>query len=513
MGGAARRPVTLLILDGFGIAPASEGNAVALAKTPVWDRLWRRFPHAELAASGEAVGLPAGQQGNSEVGHLTIGAGRVVLQALPRISRAVETGELYSNPVLAPALEQLAERGGTLHLVGLISPGGVHSHQAHGVAVTHMAARMGVAKIRVHAITDGRDEPAESGAQFLEQFCAAMAPRAVISTLGGRYWGMDRDKRWDRVERWCRVMIGREGTVVADPVQHLRQQYALGITDEFVEPVLVGADDGDARSPWQERDLVVCFNFRPDRMRQLVHVLVDENFDSFNLSFERPAVVTFTEYEDNLPVQVAFPSSPVRHTLVEEISAAGMQQFHVAETEKYAHVTYFLNGGAEEPVPGETRVLIPSSRVATYDLAPEMSADGITETLLEAISQGKYQFLVANFANPDMVGHTGKLAETIRAVEVVDACLGRIQAAVEKAGGVLVITADHGNAEHMLGPEGEPVTSHTTNPVPLVIAGAGETGVEAAELSEVAPLVLQLLELPVPEEMLGAREETAARST
>ena len=493
------RPIVLVIIDGFGLGTDPASDAIAAARMPVWRGLLARWPHARLAASGEAVGLPPGQMGNSEVGHLNIGAGRPVLQDLPRIDAAIADGSFFQRPAL---LEACRLARGTIHVVSLIGPGGVHANDRHVVALAELAARRGVPRVRVHALLDGRDTPPSSALGFvadLESRLLAAHPDARIATVGGRYYAMDRDLRWERTERGYDAIVHGEGLHAPSPRAAIEAAYARGETDEFVTPTVIDGVGGIV----EDGDPVVIANFRADRARQLTRALSLDHFDAFERSApsNRPApnrlfVATMTEYEAGLPVAVAFPPEEVP-CLAGAASEAGWRQLHVAETEKYAHVTYFLNGGREAPFEGEVRTLVPSPRVATYELQPEMSAAGVTDALVEGIASAQFDLLVANFANPDMVGHTGHWDATVTAVEVVDACLGRIVAAlapIDSSGALLVITADHGNADAMRTPEGGPVTAHSLNPVPILMAGSAVAGrglVDGA-LADAAPTIIEL---------------------
>ena len=465
----------LIILDGWGIAPPGPGNAVEQARTPVFDRLWAEYPHTSLEASGEAVGLPPGQMGNSEVGHLTIGSGRVLYQDLMRVNRAIEDGSLRENPTLRRAFAG----GGNVHLLGLVSYGGVHSH------IDHLRALLEVAPGRtwIHAFTDGRDVRPHAAAEDLAEL-----PADRIATVAGRYYAMDRDGRWERTRRAYDAIVHGVGRHAADPVEAVRASYAEGVTDEFVEPVVL-----DGRPRIEPGDSVIFFNFRPDRARQLTRLLLDGGFD----------VTTMTRYAADLDTHVVFPEQEVRQTMAEVLSQRGLRQLHSAETEKYAHVTYFFNGGREQEWPGETRILVPSPRdVGTYDKKPEMSAEEVADRFAQEIGEG-YAFGIVNFANPDMVGHTGVIPAVVQACETVDFCLGEVVVAVQAAGGVCLITADHGNAEQELQEDGSPHTAHTTNPVPLVITREGLTLREGGELSDLIPTCLALLGIEPPPEMTG----------
>jgi 2,3-bisphosphoglycerate-independent phosphoglycerate mutase len=497
----------LVIIDGWGYRTELAGNAIAAATKPNWDALWTRWPHTILAAAGEPVGLPPGQQGNSEVGHLNIGAGRIVYQDLTRINLAIEDGSFARNPVLRTAMTSARDHH-ALHLLGLVSPGGVHSSSHHLTALLQMAHQVGVTRVFIHAFADGRDEPPTSAAGYVQDLVGEIRRIGTgrMATISGRYYAMDRDKRWDRTERAYRTIVEGTGPTVSDPVAFIAQSYAAGITDEFLIPTRIVRTDPPP--PFADGDSVIFFNFRPDRARQLSHAIVDEQWDHFTRA-HRPRLahfVTFTEYEKGLPAEVAFPDEPLPGVLAEVVAEAGLAQFHTAETEKYAHVTYFLNGGREAPFPGEDRLLVPSPKVATYDLQPEMSAKPVTDVLLDRLATGRYRFLVVNFANPDMVGHTGVFPATVRAVEVVDEMLGRIAEAVLGSRGILAITADHGNAELKVDPVTKhPLTAHTTSPVPLILAGAeGVSRLRAGgKLGDIAPTLLPLIGLRPSPEMSG----------
>ena len=503
------RPLVLVIIDGWGYRTDPFGNAIAAAKKPNWDALWQRWPHTTLAAAGEPVGLPEGQQGNSEVGHLNIGAGRIVYQDLTRINQAVKDGSFYKNRVLSKAMASAAA-GHDLHLIGLVSPGGVHSSTHHLFALLEMAHALRVPRVFIHAVTDGRDEPPTSAGGYVEDLQDRIERIGTgrIASISGRYYAMDRDRRWERTERAYRTIVEASGPTAADPVAFIRQSYAAGITDEFLIPTRIAPPGQDPPPPIADGDSLIFFNFRPDRSRQLSHAILDEKWDRFERK-QRPRLahfVTFTEYEKGLPAEVAFADEPLSGVLAEVISAAGWGQFHVAETEKYAHVTYFLNGGREVPFAGEDRLLIPSPKVATYDLQPEMSAQPVTDALLDRLGGGRDRFLVVNFANPDMVGHTGVFPATIKAVEVVDAMLGRIADKVLAEGGILAVTADHGNAELKVdAATGAPLTAHTTSPVPLIVAGGDAVRRlrDGGKLGDVAPTLLPLIGLAAPAEMTG----------
>ena len=500
------RPVVLCILDGWGESNSDDHNAIQLADTPAWDGFMRDCPHASIDASELHVGLPEGQMGNSEVGHMNIGAGRVVMQDLPRIDAALAAGELARNPRLLLLVDKLKASGGTCHLLGLMSPGGVHSHQNHIAALARILDAAGV-PVAVHAFLDGRDTPPSSARAFMASFLADMegCTRLRAATVGGRYWGMDRDKRWDRVALAYDALVDGKGERAADALGAIDAGYARGETDEFIRPTVVDGYPGMA-----DGDGLLVANFRADRVRQILTALLDPAFDAF----VRPRMVKFaaaaglTEYSAALNpfLTTLFPPESRSHVLGELVAQAGLKQLRIAETEKYAHVTFFLNGGEETQYPGEERILIPSPKVATYDLKPEMSAYEVTDKLVAAIDSGKFDFIVVNYANTDMVGHTGNLDAAIKAVEAVDRCLGRLRDAVVRAGGALLITADHGNAEMMEDPQThEPHTAHTLNRVPVVLVNAPAeiAGLRDGQLADVAPTLLALLQLPQPKEMTG----------
>jgi 2,3-bisphosphoglycerate-independent phosphoglycerate mutase len=512
------RPIVLVILDGFGIGRDPAGDAVRAADMPVWRGLLARWPHAVLRASEDAVGLPPGQMGNSEVGHLNLGAGRPVLQDLPRIDAAIADGSFNERPALLDAMRRAAGEDGRLHIVSLLGPGGVHANDRHLVALVALAAREGVRHVRIHALLDGRDTPPKSALGFmvdLEERLARAHPDAHVASVGGRYFAMDRDKRWERTERGYDAIVHGEGLRAPSARAAIESAYARGETDEFVSPTVIEGVDGVVR----DGDAVVHANFRADRARQLTHALALPDFDGFDrtspggrLAPRDLFVVTMTAYEDGLPVDVAFPPEAAT-SLAQVFSDAGWTQFHVAETEKYAHVTYFFNGGVETPYPGEERLLVPSPKVATYDLQPEMSAAGVTDALVAAIDSGRFDFIVANFANPDMVGHTGVWDATVQALETIDGCLARIVSAVDRVdaadpgapGALLAITADHGNAEYTRDPAGNPITAHSLNPVPFVLIGRAADGVRLHDgvLADVAPTLLAFAGMPRWQDMTG----------
>ncbi len=503
-------PVVLAILDGWGFREEDDHNAVRSADTPVMDALWHAYPHTLIAASGAAVGLPDNQMGNSEVGHLTIGCGRIIRQELVRISQAVKDGSLAANPVLNAAGDNLLANGGRLHLIGLCSDGGVHSHVEHLGGLLRWAAARGLKEVCIHAITDGRDTPTNSAPHFLARIQQLIDASGVghLTTLCGRYWAMDRDNRWDRTEKAYRLLTEPSDLSPLSPAEILEASYLNGVTDEFLEPVRLSPELIEAG------DTVICFNFRPDRVRQLVRALVLPDFEAFPRERLNPLhIVTFTQYEQGLPVGIAFPPESLEGLLGQVISEQGLRQFRTAETEKYPHVTYFMNGGIEQAFPGEDRHLVPSPRVATYDQSPAMSAEKLTDSCIAAIKKGLYSLVVINYANPDMVGHTGQMQATTEAITTVDGCIGRLLEATNRMGGTMVITADHGNAEVMQGPDGRPWTAHTTNPVPVILVEGEQrklpghgTDVRLRDhggLSDIAPTLLEILGLPKPARMTG----------
>src|SRR5438552_155589 len=500
-----RTPVVLIVLDGWGFRPGREGNAIELGKTPVWHKLWERASRTLLEASGLAVGLPDGQIGNSEVGHLNLGAGRVVPQDIVRISQSIASGEFFRIPALTQLVDETRRRDGTLHVMGLIGTGGVHALDKHLFAAVELGRRAGV-KIAIHAWLDGRDTPPKSGLGFLRDLLATVGRsdgRTAVSTVIGRYYAMDRDKRWERTKLAYDAMVNGVGVQVNDSIAAIEQAYAAGETDEFVKPrVITGAPlirDGDG---------IFCFNYRADRMRQIVRALAVPEFDGFDLK-GRPTVrlVTMTRYDETLPFPAAFEPMVLSRIVAEVLSDHGKAMFRTAETEKYAHVTYFFNGGYEPPYKGEERLLVPSQTVATYDLMPEMSAPGVTDVVCNAIAEKEHDFILCNYANGDMVGHSGVLPAAIKAVETVDTCLARVLTTASTAGATGLVTADHGNCELMIDPAtGGPHTAHTTNPVPIVIVGdgAGTRHLRAGgSLRDVGPTILQLLGIEPPKEMTG----------
>ncbi len=497
-------PLVLLILDGWGHRAPAPDNAISVAQTPNWDRLWETAPHAFLNTSGEAVGLPDGQMGNSEVGHMNLGAGRVVYQELTRINKAIRSGEFDRNPALLEAVQAARASGGTLHLLGLLSPGGVHSHEAHLLAMLRLALAHDLERVAVHAFLDGRDTPPRSAQASLERLQQAVAAdsRAVIASVCGRYFAMDRDRRWERTERAWRLIVEADASHQATHAsQALQQAYARGEDDEFVQPTVIGAG-----CPVRNGDALVFMNFRADRARQLTEAFLNQDFAGF--ARRQPslaALVTLTHYHDDFACPVAFPADTLPELLGQVLADAGLRQLRMAETEKYAHVTYFFNGGQETVFAGEDRVLIPSPKVATYDLQPEMSAPELEQALVAAIQAGQHELIVCNVANPDMVGHTGKMTAAVRAVEAVDRLLGSAVSAIAQVGGEMLVTADHGNVEQMSDPiSGQPHTAHTLNPVPLVYCGPRPlTHLRDGSLCDIAPTLLRLLGLEQPQAMSG----------
>ena len=497
-----KTPTTLIIMDGFGLSGGTVGNAVHAAQTPRLDQFFQEFAHTELSASGLDVGLPDGQMGNSEVGHTNIGGGRVVFQDLPRISKSISDGDFFANPAYNHAMDACKEKNTSLHLMGLLSDGGVHSHLEHLFALLRMAKDKGLEKVYIHAFLDGRDVSPTSGADFVARTVEACREIGVgkIATVMGRYYAMDRDKRWDRVEQAYDAMVyGESAYYNPIPVAAVKDSYNAGITDEFVEPVVCDRD-----GTISDNDSVIFFNFRPDRAREITRTLVDPEFDGFTRQYFPVHFVCNTEYDATMPnVEVAYPRVFVRNGLGEYLSQVGMTQLRIAETEKYAHVTFFFNGGSETVFPGEDRVLVASPKVATYDLQPEMSAFEVCDKCVERIESGAYDVIILNFANCDMVGHTGIFDAAVKAVETVDECVGRVVDATLKMGGIAMVTADHGNAEQMEEADGSPMTAHTTNLVPFILCGAGTELRKDGRLADIAPTILDVMGLACPEEMDG----------
>ncbi len=502
-------PIALIIMDGWGIGnPDDPNNAIAVGKTPNLDGLTAKYPHAQLQASGEYVGLPDGQMGNSEVGHTNIGAGRIIYQELTRITKAIKEGSFFENEALLAAINDAKKNGGALHLMGLVSPGGVHSHSNHLYGLLELAKRQGLSEVYVHAFLDGRDVPPASAAEYLEELEKKIKEIGIgkIAVISGRYYAMDRDKRWERVVKAYDAIAKGEGKTAKSAAEAIQASYAdksekpEGVTDEFVVPVVI-----DGYKGMKSGDGVIFFNFRPDRARELTHAFTDETFDGFQrVEGLKLSFTTMTQYEKSLNVRIAYPPQSIENTLGEVVSKAGLKQLRIAETEKYAHVTFFFNGGVEKEYEGEDRILVPSPKVATYDLQPEMSAIEVTDKVVEAIKSGKYDFIILNYANGDMVGHTGVLSAAIQAVETVDTCVGRFVEALQSVGGELIIIADHGNADVMVDPSSkEPFTAHTTNPVPVICVSDRVRSIKEGALCDVAPTLLTLAGLEIPKEMTG----------
>lgn len=502
-----RKPYVLIILDGFGYREDPESNAIFHARKPNWDKLWAERPRTLISGSGMDVGLPDGQMGNSEVGHMNLGAGRIVYQDFTRITKAIQDGDFFTNPALTGAVDKANASGGAVHIMGLLSPGGVHSHEDHIIAMIELAAKRGAKAVYVHAFLDGRDMPPQSAQPSLEKVEAKLQELKAgrIATISGRYFGMDRDNRWDRVAAAYNLLtLGEAQHSAANPVDGLRAAYERGETDEFVKPTVIGSEPALIK----DGDSIVFMNFRADRARQITRAFVNRDFDKF----ERKAVpqladfVMLTEYAADIKATCAYPPEPLTNVFPDYLSQLGKTQLRIAETEKYAHVTFFFSGGREEPYPGEERILVPSPNVATYDLQPEMSAPEVTDKLVDAIKSGKFDMLICNYANGDMVGHTGVFDAAVKAVETLDSCLGRLVQAVEATGGEMLITADHGNCEQMEDPDsGQPHTAHTTDLVPLVYVGPRALQWQASDgrLCDIAPTFLKLMDLPQPKEMTG----------
>ncbi|EZH66473.1 phosphoglyceromutase [Bacillaceae bacterium JMAK1] len=495
-------PVALIILDGFALRDEVKGNAVAKANTPNFDRLWNHYPHATLSAAGEDVGLPAGQMGNSEVGHMNIGAGRVIHQNLSLINKGIEAGTFFENAVFQEAIDHVKVNKSNLHIYGLLSDGGVHSHIQHLFALLEMAKKSNVKNVFIHGFLDGRDVGQKSAKIYLEALQEKLDELGVgtLSTLHGRYYAMDRDNRWERIEKSYRVLVHNEGNFAEDPLALIDQSYEAGTFDEFIEPtVLPGA------KPIESGDAIISYNFRPDRAIQISKVMTDPNFKEFERGGKHPDIfyATMTKYHDDVAGEIAFPPTRPVNTLGETISEAGLTQLRIAETEKYPHVTFFLNGGQTNVFPLEERILIDSPKVATYDLKPEMSAPEVTDALLKTIENDQHDAIVLNYANPDMVGHSGLLEPTIKAIETVDEGLGKIADAIHVKGGTLIVTADHGNADEVVTAAGEAMTAHTTNPVPVIVTNDSYTLREDGILADLAPTMLELMDIKQPKEMTG----------
>ena len=505
----SKKPTVLMILDGYGLNDSVKGNAVAEGKTPVMDRLMKEYPFVKGNASGMAVGLPDGQMGNSEVGHLNMGAGRIVYQDLTKITKAIQDGDFFENKALLAACANVKENGSSLHLMGLVSDGGVHSHIEHIFGLLELAKRQGIEKVYVHCFLDGRDTPPASGKEYVEQLEAKMKELGVgeVATVMGRYYAMDRDNRWDRVEKAYRALVYGEGEQAASGPEGIQASYDKDETDEFVLPTVV-VKDGKPTAVIKEKDSIIFFNFRPDRAREITRTFCDDEFTGFDRGARvKTTYVCFTEYDVTIEnKQVAFVKEEITNTFGEFLAAHGLKQARIAETEKYAHVTFFFNGGVEEPNEGEDRILVKSPKVATYDLKPEMSAYEVCDKLTEAIRSGKYDVIIINFANPDMVGHTGVEAAAVKAIEAVDECVGKAVEAIKEVDGQMFICADHGNAEQLIDEEtGEPFTAHTTNPVPFILVNADPAYRlrEGGCLADIAPTLIQLMGMEQPKEMTG----------
>lgn len=496
------KPVLLMILDGFGVYKAYSGNAISLAKTPVLDELYRNYPNTTLFASEKWVGLPMGQMGNSEVGHLNIGAGRVVYQDLTRISNEIEDGSFFSNEKFLAAVNNCKKNNSAMHLMGLVSKGGVHSHFDHLLALVNLCKKEGLEQVYIHVITDGRDVSPNAAVNDVEELCAYLGKIGIgkIADISGRYYAMDRDKRWERTKKYFDLLTSKCENKNDNPIEAIKKSYRDGITDEFILPIEI-----DPEGKIKDNDSLIFFNFRPDRARQIVRSLVDENFTGFDRKEKNIYLVTMTQYDKTIPhTNVAFPENRPTDTLGEILEKEKMRQLRIAETEKYAHVTFFFNGGREEPFIGEDRILVPSPKVATYDMQPEMSAPEITKNLIEKLRENIYDCIILNFANPDMVGHTGVIPAAVKAVETVDNCIGKILEEIKKLGGVALITADHGNCDMMLTEDNKPITSHTTNLVPFIVYGMGNVKLRSGgALCDISPTILQILKIKKPDEMTG----------
>ncbi|MDY5512702.1 MAG: 2,3-bisphosphoglycerate-independent phosphoglycerate mutase [Eubacteriales bacterium] len=502
-----KKMTALVILDGFGHSEGTQGNAIKADGINNISRLLKEYPHTLIEASGEDVGLPDGQMGNSEVGHMNIGAGRIVYQELTRITKSIKDGDFFENPAFLGAVENCRKHDSALHIYGLVGPGGVHSHQKHFFGLLELAKRQGLSKVYVHCFMDGRDVPPESGKEFIEEYQKKIAEIGVgkIATVMGRYYAMDRDNRFERVEKAYAAMVYGEGNYDTDPVHAMQASYDAGVTDEFVVPTVI-TENGRPVATIQADDSIIFYNFRPDRAREITRAFIMEDFDGFERrkGFFPVHYVCMTQYDKTFgdKVDIAFRPEHLNNTLGEYLAACGKTQLRIAETEKYAHVTFFFNGGVEAPNPGEDRCLIPSPKVATYDLQPEMSAYEVCDKCIERINSGAYDVIILNFANCDMVGHTGVLQAAVKAVETVDTCVGRVVEATLKMGGIAMVTADHGNAEVMLQPDGSPMTAHTTNLVPFILCGAGNE-LRPGRLADIAPTILDVMGLATPQEMDG----------
>lgn len=498
----------LMILDGFGDNKNKDGNAIKLAKKPNIDKLMKKYPNTDIFTSGLHVGLPEGQMGNSEVGHTNIGAGRIVYQELTRITKSIEDGDFFSNPEFIAAIENCKKHNSKLHILGLVSDGGVHSHNRHLYGLLEMAKRRDFEDVYVHCFLDGRDTPPASAETYIAELQEKMKEKGVgkIASLSGRFYAMDRDKRWQRVQKCYDALVNGEGEKAGDPIKAIEDSYQKEVFDEFVVPTVM-CNGNEPVAKIEENDSVIFFNFRPDRAREITRALVDPEFDGFKTKKMNLYYVCFTSYDETMPnVHIAFKKEPLKNTFGEVVSEAGLTQLRIAETEKYAHVTFFFNGGEEKQYPGEDRILVPSPKVETYDMKPEMSAYEVTDKVCEALESDKYDVVILNFANTDMVGHTGSLQAAIKAVEAVDECVGKIVKIIEEKQGNLLITADHGNAEQMIDYKtGEPHTAHTTNPVPIILVTANKEYKlkENGKLADLAPTMLDLMGIKQPEEMTG----------
>ncbi|MTT30804.1 2,3-bisphosphoglycerate-independent phosphoglycerate mutase [Terrilactibacillus sp. BCM23-1] len=504
----ARTPHALIILDGFGLRSETKGNAVAHAKKPNFDKYWNEYPHATLRADGEYVGLPEGQMGNSEVGHLNIGAGRVVYQSLTRVNLSIKNGEFFENQTFLDAMNVVKEKGTNLHIIGLLSDGGIHSHIDHMYALLKLAAQQKVDNVYIHGFTDGRDVGQKSAKTYIDALQGKIKEYGVgeIATLSGRYYAMDRDNRWERIEKAYRAMVYGEGPDYTNPNDVIDDSYKNDIYDEFVLPSVIKRQDGSPVATVQDGDAVIFFNFRPDRAIQISQVFTNDDFRGFDRGDKAPKDVHFvcmTQFSETVHGTVAFKPTNLDNTFGEVVSQNNLKQLRIAETEKYPHVTFFFSGGREEPFPGEDRILIPSPKVATYDLKPEMSAYEVTDALVKDIEEGNHDAIILNFANPDMVGHSGMLEPTVKAIEAVDECLGRVIEAILAKGGDAIITADHGNSDEVVSLDGTPMTAHTTNPVPVIVTKKGETLRTDGKLADLTPTLLDLLNVDKPKEMTG----------
>lgn len=505
----SKAPVALIILDGFALRDETKGNAVAHAKKPNFDRYWNKYPHATLRADGEFVGLPEGQMGNSEVGHMNIGAGRIVYQSLTRVNVAIREGEFDKNETFLNAMKHVKENGKNLHLFGLLSDGGVHSHIEHMYALLKLAAKEGVKNVYVHGFLDGRDVGPQTAEKYIKATEEVIKEIGVgeFATISGRYYSMDRDNRWERVEKCYRAMVYGEGPTYTNPIDCVEDNYKNGVFDEFVLPSVMTKEDGSPVATIQDDDAVIFYNFRPDRAIQISNVFTNEDFRGFERGEKAPKnlhFVCFTHFSETVKGYVAFKPTNLDNTLGEVLSQNNLKQLRIAETEKYPHVTFFMSGGREAEFPGEERILIASPKVATYDLKPEMSAPEVTEALLKEIEDDKFDAIILNYANPDMVGHSGMLEPTVKAIETVDEGLGKVVDAIIAKGGYAIITADHGNSDEVITLEGNPMTAHTTNPVPVIVTKEGVTLREDGKLADLAPTMLDLLHVDKPVEMTGA---------